>query len=88
MTDIANWLAATHREVGCRRIGAGEARSALMRRRYDAPIEDVWDAITDPDRIGRWFLKPPAICVPAERSTSRATRAARSCVANRPACSR
>jgi Activator of Hsp90 ATPase homolog 1-like protein len=58
MTDIACSLTATHREVGSRRIAAGEARTALMRRRYDAPVEDVWDACTDPDRISRWFIKP------------------------------
>jgi uncharacterized protein YndB with AHSA1/START domain len=58
MSDIANLLTETHREVARRRIGAGEARSALMRRRYEAPVEDVWDAITDPERISRWFLKP------------------------------
>jgi uncharacterized protein YndB with AHSA1/START domain len=27
-----------------------------LRRSYDAPVEDVWDAITDPDRIVRWFM--------------------------------
>ncbi len=48
MTDIAGSLTTTHREVGSRRIATGEARTALMRRRYDAPIEDVWDACTDP----------------------------------------
>ena len=58
MSDIASRLTETHREVGTRRIGAGEARSALMRRRYDAPIEDVWDAITDSERISRWFIEP------------------------------
>jgi uncharacterized protein YndB with AHSA1/START domain len=58
MTDIAGSLTATHREVGRRRIGAGEARTAVMRRRYDAPMEDVWDACTDPDRISRWFIRP------------------------------
>ncbi|HEX6674256.1 MAG TPA: SRPBCC family protein [Actinomycetes bacterium] len=45
-----------HREVGQRRIAAGEARSAVLRRRYDAPIEDVWDACTNPRRIDRWLL--------------------------------
>jgi uncharacterized protein YndB with AHSA1/START domain len=25
-------------------------------RTYPAPIDDVWDAITNPDRIPRWFL--------------------------------
>jgi uncharacterized protein YndB with AHSA1/START domain len=57
MTDDASALEATHREVGRRRIGAGEARTALIRRRYDAPIEDVWDACTNPDRLNRWFLQ-------------------------------
>ncbi len=45
-----------YREVGHRRIAAGEARSAVLRRRYDAPIEDVWDACTNPRRIDRWLL--------------------------------
>jgi uncharacterized protein YndB with AHSA1/START domain len=44
------------RSFGHRTIGAGEARSVLLRARLDAPIEDVWDACTDPDRLGRWFL--------------------------------
>jgi uncharacterized protein YndB with AHSA1/START domain len=45
-----------HREVGRRRIVAGDARTAVLRRTYDAPIEDVWHACTDPDRLNRWFL--------------------------------
>jgi uncharacterized protein YndB with AHSA1/START domain len=28
----------------------------LIRRTYDAAPEDVWDALTDPERIVRWFL--------------------------------
>ena len=34
---------------------ARAARSACSAD-YDAPIEDVWDALTNPERIGRWFL--------------------------------
>jgi uncharacterized protein YndB with AHSA1/START domain len=56
MTDKAGANDATHREVGRRQIAAGEARTALIRRRYDAPIEDVWDACTSSDRLNRWFL--------------------------------
>ncbi len=56
MADSA--LSDTDREAGYRRIGAGEARTALLRRRYDASIEDVWDACTDPERLSRWFMKP------------------------------
>jgi uncharacterized protein YndB with AHSA1/START domain len=46
----------THREIGRRRIAAGEARTVLIRRRYHAPIQDVWEACTDPERLNRWFL--------------------------------
>ncbi|MFT7835684.1 SRPBCC family protein [Saccharothrix sp. BKS2] len=46
----------TERELGQRTIGAGEAHSAIMRRVYSAPIDEVWSAITDPDRITRYFL--------------------------------
>ena len=52
MTDTTE----TFREVGRRRIGAGDARTAILRRTYDAPIDDVWDACTTPDRLDRWFL--------------------------------
>jgi uncharacterized protein YndB with AHSA1/START domain len=47
----------THREVGRRRIASGEeVRTVLIRRRYDAPVEDVWEACTEPERLSRWFL--------------------------------
>lgn len=56
MTEKADQLTDTHREMTRRRIGAGDARVAVIRRRYDADIEDVWDACTNPDRLRRWFL--------------------------------
>jgi uncharacterized protein YndB with AHSA1/START domain len=56
MTDFSKELDAVHRETGHRRIPAGDGRTVLLRREYDTPIDDVWDAITDPDRISRWFL--------------------------------
>jgi uncharacterized protein YndB with AHSA1/START domain len=56
MIDIVSQVNSTHRQVGSRRIPAGEGRTVLLRRRYGAPIEDVWDACTHPDRINRWFL--------------------------------
>ena len=47
----------TRREVGRRRLASGEeVRTVLIRRRYDAPIEDVWEACTEPERLSRWFL--------------------------------
>jgi uncharacterized protein YndB with AHSA1/START domain len=57
MKDVLDELAATHREMGKGTVPAGEAYTVELRRRYDAEIEDVWDAITSPERLPRW-LKP------------------------------
>jgi uncharacterized protein YndB with AHSA1/START domain len=56
MIDIVRELEATRREVGEGRIAAGVGRAIRLQRDYDAPIDDVWDAVTNPERIGRWFL--------------------------------
>src|SRR6476619_4582258 len=56
MIDIVNQIEAVRREVGEGRIAAGEGRAVRLRRTYDAPVEDVWDAVTNPERISRWFL--------------------------------
>jgi uncharacterized protein YndB with AHSA1/START domain len=31
-------------------------RTVVLRRRYEADIEDVWSAWTEPERLNRWFL--------------------------------
>jgi len=56
MIDITREIEAIHREVGARTIPAGAARVVRLQRDYDASIEDVWDALTNPERISRWFL--------------------------------
>jgi uncharacterized protein YndB with AHSA1/START domain len=56
MIDIVREIEAVHREVGEGRVPAGVGRAVRLRRDYDAPIDDVWDALTNPERIGRWFL--------------------------------
>jgi uncharacterized protein YndB with AHSA1/START domain len=56
MIDIVRELEATQREVGSGRIAAGQGRTVRLRRTYDAPIDEVWDAVTSPARISRWFL--------------------------------
>ncbi|MET7425438.1 SRPBCC family protein [Dactylosporangium sp. NPDC005555] len=55
MIDIVKQINATHREIGSHPVAAGEGRSLLLRRAYDAAIEDVWDACTDRERLGRWL---------------------------------
>lgn len=39
-----------------RQIARGAARVAVFNRTYDAPIEDVWDACTNPERLRRWYV--------------------------------
>lgn len=56
MIDIVREIEAVTREVGEGRIPAGEGRRIRLQRDYAAPIGDVWDALTNPERIGRWFL--------------------------------
>ncbi|GAB3809336.1 SRPBCC family protein [Micromonospora zhanjiangensis] len=55
MIDIVNQINATRRAIGDQAVATGEGRSVLLRRVYDAPVEDVWDACTDPERLGRWL---------------------------------
>ncbi|MFF7640674.1 SRPBCC domain-containing protein [Streptomyces canus] len=56
MSEIADAINRMHRRVGTRQVEAGEARTVLLRRTYDAEVADVWDAVTSPERIARWFM--------------------------------
>jgi hypothetical protein len=56
MIDIPDEINAIQRKVGERAFGAGEGRTVRVRHSYNAPVDDVWDAITNPDRVARWFL--------------------------------
>jgi uncharacterized protein YndB with AHSA1/START domain len=56
MSDIVDQINHIRRQVGSRTVPEGDARTLVLRRTYDATVEDVWDACTDPERIGRWFL--------------------------------
>lgn len=56
MIDVVQQVNAVQRQVGSRVLEAGEARTVTLTQSYDAPVEDVWDACTNPERIPRWFL--------------------------------
>ena len=56
MIDIEREIKAEQRSVGTGPLGDGEGRVVRIRRSYDSPIEDVWEALTTPERISRWFL--------------------------------
>ncbi|MFW3172153.1 SRPBCC family protein [Geodermatophilus sp. CPCC 206100] len=55
MRDILEEVAAAARSVARRGTGDDEQVAVTVRRTYGAAVEDVWDAVTDPDRLGRWF---------------------------------
>ncbi|HKS43985.1 MAG TPA: SRPBCC family protein [Amycolatopsis sp.] len=49
--DIVGQINSVHRAVR----SVGETNSVLLRRTYEAEVEDLWDACTEPDRISRWL---------------------------------
>jgi uncharacterized protein YndB with AHSA1/START domain len=56
MIDVMHQISAVRRQVGTRVLEAGEARVVTVSQTYDAPVEDVWDACTNAERLPRWFL--------------------------------
>jgi uncharacterized protein YndB with AHSA1/START domain len=55
MKDVLDELAAARRKMGTATLPAGEAYTMELRRRYDAQVDDVWEAITSPERLSRWL---------------------------------
>jgi uncharacterized protein YndB with AHSA1/START domain len=56
MIDVIAELAALHRDVVRRPGTSGEEVCVEVRRTYPTTADDLWDAITDPKRLARWFL--------------------------------
>jgi uncharacterized protein YndB with AHSA1/START domain len=54
--DVARYVGAVTREVQSREIDGKEARVVVATRTYDTTIEDLWDALTNAERLPRWFL--------------------------------
>jgi uncharacterized protein YndB with AHSA1/START domain len=54
--DVVHQISSVRRQVGRRTLEAGEARTITITRVYETPLEDLWDACTNPERIPRWFL--------------------------------
>ena len=49
-------LAAVRRDLGTVDRDGQEMRRLILTRSYPTPPEDLWEALTDADRIPRWFL--------------------------------
>ena len=56
MIDVQQQISAARRTVGSRTLEAGTARVATISQVYDTDLDDLWDALTDVERIPRWFL--------------------------------
>lgn len=56
MIDVTHQINAVDRQVGHRRLVAGEGHSVTLAQVYATDLDDLWDACTNPDRIPRWFL--------------------------------
>jgi uncharacterized protein YndB with AHSA1/START domain len=44
------------RTVGDRTLEAGQARVQTISQVYATDVDDLWEAVTTPERIARWFL--------------------------------
>ena len=56
MIDAKQQISAVRRTVGGRHLEAGEARVQTISQVYDTDIDDLWDAVSNAERIPRWFL--------------------------------
>jgi uncharacterized protein YndB with AHSA1/START domain len=56
MMDVTSEISAVRRELGSRTLEAGQARVLTISRSYPGEMADVFDAVTNPERIPRWFL--------------------------------
>jgi len=56
MINVERYLGAIVREVECCEHEGKPARVVVALRDYDTTVEDLWDALTNPERLPRWFL--------------------------------
>jgi uncharacterized protein YndB with AHSA1/START domain len=56
MMDVPGEISASHRTVITGPGNPAEGHAVVLRRRYEVPVDDVWDACTSAERIARWFV--------------------------------
>ncbi|MCY4059548.1 MAG: SRPBCC family protein [Gammaproteobacteria bacterium] len=54
--DAAEHLEAVERRVCSPQHDGGPAHAVRLSRRFGAPAEELWDALTDQERLRRWFM--------------------------------
>ncbi len=55
MVDVRSQIGAVTRTLHTRASDEGELSVQSLGQTYPAPLEDVWGAVTDLDRLPRWF---------------------------------
>ncbi|MGV0746420.1 SRPBCC family protein [Mycolicibacterium sp. XJ870] len=56
MIDVNHQVNAVRRAIGTRVLDAGEAHVVTLGQSYPTDAADLWDALTNIERIPRWFL--------------------------------
>lgn len=56
LDDVTRQIGAVRRQVVHRDHEGKPAQAIIASQTYDAAIDDVWDACTNPERIPRWFM--------------------------------
>jgi uncharacterized protein YndB with AHSA1/START domain len=56
MIDIVREIEAVQRSVDTAPLGGEQGHVVRLERTYDSSIDEVWNALTTPERISRWFL--------------------------------
>ena len=54
--DVDHQINAVERTLGTRTIDAGEAHVVTVTQIYDTDQDDLWNAVTDIERIPRWLM--------------------------------
>jgi uncharacterized protein YndB with AHSA1/START domain len=54
--DVPAFLGAVTRSVEERERDGKPVRVVIASRRYDTGIDDLWEALTSPERLPRWFM--------------------------------
>ena len=65
MIDVTSQIDASQRHVGSRVVEAGVERTAVISQDYDAAVDELWDACTNPERIP--LVVPARVGRPAPR---------------------
>lgn len=52
---LHNAIGAEFREVADRELDGRAAKAVVAGRTYETTVDDLWDAVTNPERIPRWF---------------------------------